>query len=60
MKVIKDFFCIKEQKGYGKGDAYTGSRTDLNEYLEAKPIKKRATKEDKKAPITKKNAIETK
>ncbi|MDB4299772.1 hypothetical protein N9928_01840 [bacterium] len=60
MKVIKGFFCIKESKNYKKGDVYTGSRTDLNDYLEVKPIKKRATKEDKKALITKKNAIETK
>lgn len=61
MKVVKGFFCIKEKKGYSKGDVYNGSRTDLNDYLEVKKEpKKKVIKEDKRAPITKKNKIETK
>ena len=46
MKVIKDFFCIKERKTYLKGDEYNGSRTDLKGLVDY-PIKKKVTKSKK-------------
>jgi hypothetical protein len=47
MKVIKQFYCTKEQKTYNVKDNYTGNRKDLGNYLEA-PIKTKAVKKNKK------------
>ncbi len=54
MKVIKPFYCVQSKLSYKVGDEYKGTRKDLGDYLEAKK------KANKKAPITKKKAIETK
>ncbi len=43
MKVIKEFYCIKEKKSYKVGDEYTGKRTDLGHLLE-KPKKTKELK----------------
>jgi hypothetical protein len=53
MKVIKDFFCIQTKTTYKVGDEYNGKRKDLKGFLEVK-------KQNKKAPATKKGAIEKK
>jgi len=34
MKVIKEFYCIQEQKTYKVSEEYKGKRTDLKDYLE--------------------------
>jgi hypothetical protein len=34
MKVLKQFFCIQEQKTYKLGDSYTGKRKDLKGLVE--------------------------
>ena len=36
MKVIKQFYCIKDKITYKVGDEYKGKRTDLKDYLEQK------------------------
>ena len=43
MKVIKEFYCIKDCKPYKVGDTYSGNRTDLGNLLEEpkKVIKKK-------------------
>lgn len=33
MKVIKDFFCIQEQKTYKVDEEYKGKRTDLKDFV---------------------------
>lgn len=54
MKVIKPFYCIQSKVSYKVGDEYKGTRKDIGHLLEAKK------KANKKAPITKKKAIEIK
>lgn len=43
MKVLKNFFCIKTQTRYNKGDEYKGKRKDLGNLVE----KPKAPKKDK-------------
>jgi len=40
MKVIKQFYCIKEKKTYYIGNEYKGKRSDVREYLEQANHKK--------------------
>lgn len=51
-KVVRQFFCIKEQKTYRKGDEYTGTRKDLSHVLEEEVEDKqlRIVTEDKAVP----------
>lgn len=51
MKVLKQFFCIKELKTYYVGDEYKGKRKDLKAYLSI---------ENKQHPRTKKGSINKK
>lgn len=47
MKVVKEFFCVQEQKKYKAGDEYTGKRKDLGDYLEKRKRKPRENKNGK-------------
>jgi hypothetical protein len=39
MKVIKQFYCIKDKKTYYVGNEYKGKRQDIKEYLEVQKAK---------------------
>jgi|15BtaG_2_1085339.scaffolds.fasta_scaffold08849_3 hypothetical protein len=61
MKVIKQFYCIKEKKTYYIGNEYKGKRGDVREYLEQANHKKTESKrKSAKKAKTKKTIINKK
>lgn len=51
MKVLKQFFDVKEKKTYKKGDDYKGDRL---KYLQSIGVIAKAEKKERKPPRTKK------